>query len=136
MSANISVCDCGSFLPQNMCCEQYLSGKSTPATAEALMRSRYTAFTVGNVDYLYETYADDWKKKHSKVQFLQDFTQMDWEGLEVLAIFQGSGKFDTGEVEFVAHYRYNGLSFSVHERSFFQKEDGQWRYVGEVISKS
>ncbi|MFN5454117.1 YchJ family protein, partial [Bradyrhizobium sp.] len=52
-------CPCGSDLPLDRCCGPYLSGDATPPTAEALMRSRYTAYTRGDIGYIAATLAVD-----------------------------------------------------------------------------
>ena len=51
----MSLCPCGSGRPYEECCETYIEGRETAPTAEALMRSRYAAHTLGKYDYLNET---------------------------------------------------------------------------------
>ncbi|NER81006.1 MAG: zinc chelation protein SecC, partial [Leptolyngbya sp. SIO1D8] len=53
---NPSLCPCGSQRPFSACCEPYLLGQAIAPTAEALMRSRYTAYCQSNVDYLVATH--------------------------------------------------------------------------------
>ena len=60
-------CPCGGGETLEECCGRYLSGEAKAPTAEALMRSRYTAVTKGQVDYLFETHhpktRDDFDKR-------------------------------------------------------------------------
>jgi SEC-C motif domain protein len=121
-------CQCGSMLPRNMCCELYITGQMAPPTAEALMRSRYTAYTLGNSQYIFDTYVSEWKKERTIESFTKDFSELSWTGLEIIGIFEGGRQHETGEVEFVAHYEWNGQQMTVHERSLFYREDGLWRY--------
>ena len=53
------VCPCGSSKSYSQCCEPFLTGKVNPATAEALMRSRYTAFAKGEIGYIKTTLAPE-----------------------------------------------------------------------------
>ena len=45
-------CPCGSGRAFGACCGPALSGERPAPTAEALMRSRYTAFTLRDTAYL------------------------------------------------------------------------------------
>ncbi len=130
----MSVCVCGSLLPEEKCCLPYIEGHAFPPTALALMRSRYTAFAKGKVDYLYNTYVSQWKKAHPYDDFTRSFEQVEWRELEIVGVQHGGQQEEQGEVEFVAHYRHRGAELSLHERSTFQREEGQWRYVGGVFN--
>lgn len=126
---NITNCPCGSGLQYNICCEPYhLKTKFAP-TAEALMRSRYSAFVVADGDYLYETTLVSKRKGNSKDAYLKSAKNTKWLKLEIVA----SG-FDT--VEFKAFYLNNMFQTEVlHEKSNFKLEDGKWYYVdGEFYS--
>jgi SEC-C motif domain protein len=91
------------------------------------MRSRYSAFAVGEPDYLVRT----WHSTTRPAQVRLDPAQR-WTRLDILFV-DGGGLFDsTGTVEFRAHYRLPGRSGTAHERSRFEREDGQWRYVDGV----
>ena len=48
----MNVCVCGSMKNSELCCAQYIDGEESAPTAESLMRSRYTAYTQGNIDYI------------------------------------------------------------------------------------
>ncbi len=130
----MSFCPCGSLLSERMCCARIISGSSEAATALELMRSRYTAFAKGSVNYLFETYVREWRDNNPYDQFANQFQQVNWQELEIIGVFEGGSQHDTGEVEFVAHYEFRGAELSLHERSAFRKEDGAWRYVGASLA--
>ena len=122
-------CLCGSLLPSELCCEQYVSGAKSAPTAEALMRSRYTAFAQRNAQYLFNTFSKDWREGKTVEEMQKGLSDVHWTGLEIIAIFEGRQQHQTGEVEFVAHYTHQGQSYTLHERSLFVREDGEWRYL-------
>ena len=106
------------------CCGRYLDDfDNTPAPdAESLMRSRYTAFVLEDVEYLKAT----WHVSEQPEQL--DFDPASkWLGLTVKDA-QSTGE-DKAEVEFVARYRVAGRAVRLHERSRFVREDGRWYYV-------
>ncbi|MFI6762336.1 YchJ family protein [Micromonospora sp. NPDC050417] len=118
------LCPCGSTEPYGGCCGRLHRRETTAATAEQLMRSRFSAFSVGDADYLSRT----WHSTTRPARLTLDPRQH-WTRLDVLGAEQG-GLFDTtGTVEFRAHYRESGQTNTVYERSRFVREDGQWVYL-------
>ncbi|MFK3980647.1 YchJ family protein [Micromonospora sp. NPDC050397] len=124
-------CPCGSALPYGECCGRLHGRETTAVTAEQLMRSRFSAFAVGDAAYLLRS----WHSSTRPARLALDPAQR-WTRLEVLASEQG-GLFDTtGAVEFRAHYRESGRFDTLHERSQFVRENGEWVYLGEVGSSA
>lgn len=118
-------CPCGSGRDEAGCCGRFLSGGAQAPTAEALMRSRYTAFARGDAAYLASTWHPDSRPRRVHVD-----PGRRWVGLDVVAV-AGGGLLDrTGTVEFVAHHDRDGVAGELHEVSAFAKLDGAWRYVG------
>ncbi len=111
-----------------MCCGPLLVGERGAATAEALMRSRYTAFAVGDTDYLRRS----WHSRTRPARLELDPAQR-WLLLEVVRTERGGPFDDIGTVEFIAHYRADGERGSLHEVSRFVREDGAWVYLDGVI---
>jgi SEC-C motif-containing protein len=130
VSATPSRCPCLSGLPYAECCGPLHRGERTAPTAETLMRSRYSAFAVGDAAYLLATWHPSTRPEALE---LDDATR--WRRLDVLAASAG-GPFDrTGTVEFRAHYRDADGAGSLHEVSRFVREDGAWSYVdGDATS--
>ena len=121
------LCPCGLGDPYDACCGRLHRGEAFAATAEQLMRSRYSAFAVGDLDYLLTS----WHPATRPTELALD-DELRWVRLDVQAV-QGGGFLDaTGEVEFEARYRSGGQRGSLHERSRFVRHDGHWAYLGEV----
>jgi SEC-C motif-containing protein len=91
------------------------------------MRSRFSAFSVGDVSYLMET----WHPGTRPVRLELD-PAMRWTRLEIVSA--AGGPFDgDGVVEFRAHYVIAGTAGVLHERSRFVRENGRWLYVDGTI---
>ncbi|MDR3396068.1 MAG: YchJ family metal-binding protein [Pandoraea sp.] len=115
-------CPCGGLAFED-CCARYLERGDIPPTAEALMRSRYTAFVRHNTPYLLDTWAA--RTRPATLDF-DDAPQ--WLGLQVKAHLQRDDNH--AEVEFVARYKVGGRAHRLHERSRFERsDDGRWRYI-------
>jgi SEC-C motif-containing protein len=113
-------CLCGLPEAYESCCGRFLSGAAAAPTAEALMRSRYSAFVRRDAGYLLRT----WHPR-TRPERLELDPRMRWTGLEVLGTTGGSAFHSTGTVTFRASYRGGAL----HERSRFERVDGAWVYV-------
>ena len=117
----------GRALALAACCGRYLGGESLAPDAEQLMRSRYTAFTLGLAPYLLST----WHPSTRPVDLLLD-AGVKWLGLEVRA--HQALDAERAQVEFVARSRLAGRGQRLHERSRFVREAGQWLYVdGDLL---
>ncbi|UUU35067.1 YchJ family metal-binding protein [Streptomyces sp. CA-210063] len=112
-------CPCGLREAYESCCGRYHTGAASAPTAEALMRSRYSAFVVRDEAYLLRTWHP--RTRPASVDF---DTTMRWTGLEILDTHDGSPFHTTGTVTFRASFRGG----SMHERSRFERVDGAWVY--------
>ena len=122
------LCPCGNANKEYTdCCAVYLKGCKDPTTAEALMRSRYTAYTLDNEDYLLSTWHPSTRPDLLK---LADGPHKKWLGLRV-SRHEQTGK-DHSVVEFVARYKVGGCAHRLHEISRFVCESGRWFYVDGV----
>ena len=122
-------CPCESGKPYNICCEP--AHNSTPApTAEALMRSRYTAYVLGLEAYLLKTWATQTRPAALN---LADDTATKWLGLQVKRAENTSET--TAIVEFVARYKICGKAERLHEISQFVCVDGCWYYLAGNTEK-
>ncbi|WP_082053831.1 YchJ family protein [Methyloterricola oryzae] len=117
-------CPCGSGLLLSACCGPYLAGVSAPATAQALMRSRYTAYVMGDEEYL----LDSWHPASRPSQLHLKDEGIQWEGLELLRCAQGLESDLSGEVEFIARFRQGGTLQGMRELSRFERVQGRWYY--------
>ncbi len=128
-----TLCPCGSGKPFAFCCEPALNGRKPAKTAEALMRSRYTAFALGAIDYLISTTASRMRGPQD-AELLSEQTQVTtWVRLEIIDTDKGGPEDQTGIVEFNATFDSPEGSAILHERSNFERENGRWVYTdGEV----
>lgn len=115
----------GRALPYAQCCGRYVPAfDTTPAPdAEALMRSRYSAFVLGRADYLLAT----WHPSRRPAELVLE-SGVKWLGLELRQhrVIDASH----AEVEFVARQRdRSGRAVRLHERSRFVRDNGRWYYV-------
>lgn len=123
-------CPCGTGLNYGECCGRFHSGAVHAPTAEALMRSRFTAFAVGDADYLLRTWDPDTRPTRLNLDVGLTFYRLDILGTS------GGGPFDTtGRVKFQAFYK--GAASGVQEEdSAFRKVAGRWLYAaGEVTEE-
>ncbi len=124
----MSDCPCGSGLAYAECCEPLHTGARPAASAEALMRSRYSAYVKGVIPYLGETLHPNHRDDYDEQATRRWAAKADWQGLEVRNVAPGEGP-DEESVEFVAHFREEGKPHRHHEIGRFHRDDGRWYYV-------
>ena len=120
-------CPCGLPAAYADCCGALHAGRARAATAEQLMRSRYSAFVVRDAGYLLRSWHSP--ARPPRVDFDPDVT---WTGLEIVRTTGGSAFHTEGTVEFRARYRVGGAAGEQHEDSRFVREGGSWVYAGEA----
>ncbi|WP_250532812.1 YchJ family protein [Caballeronia sp. AZ10_KS36] len=113
------------------CCGRFIDGGAFPANAMELMRSRYTAYVLGDTAYLRATW--DAKTCPPDLDASGDGTR--WLGLQIKRHTVIDG--DREEVEFVARYKVGGRAHRLHEASrFIRNAEGHWIYIdGDSIEK-
>ena len=118
-----AACPCGSGILFNLCCEPYIKHNVLPVSAEALMRSRYTAYTLADAKYIIETTHPSKRYLHSKREILAWAKENEWLGLSILF---SSFK----EVKFQAVFKDRDGEICKHiELSTFSALGGKWYYV-------
>jgi len=122
-------CHCGSGRPYADCCGPIIEGGQAAATAEALMRSRYSAYVVGAIDHLGDTLHPEHRGDWDRDATARWASQSEWLGLEIRDVEGGGENDDEGIVEFVANFTEQGAHKVHHERSRFSRQDGRWYYV-------
>ena len=123
----MSNCYCGSNSSFVNCCQPYIKGIQKVPTAEALMRSRYSAYATGAADYLVATTHISTRKFHKKSDILEWSKSNQWIKLEVLTSTKTT-------VKFKAYYLDYQLKAQIHEEfSTFVLENGSWFYVEGAI---
>lgn len=123
----MKLCPCGSLQHYTACCGLYLEQGNLPETPEQLMRSRYTAFTREDWDYI---------KNTMKGKALSTFNEHNnqsphlWITLKIIHCHQETP--DTGSVEFIASYLKNSHIQAIHEKSEFRREAEKWFYIDGI----
>lgn len=129
-------CPCGSDRNFDACCGPVLGGQPA-VTAEALMRSRYTAYVQRNLDHIAATNAAAIGSAFDRASAEESARDIEWLGLDIVDVVAGGAEDDTGQVEFRARFSRLGQDFIHHEAATFHREDGHWVYAeGRVNPKS
>lgn len=126
---NTNNCPCGSHKSYDDCCGLYISNKESAPTAEALMRSRYSAYVKEVFSYVYDTYHSNTKQHFTLAAIEAQSKEITWLGLRIIETEKGQENDDTGVVKFSASHHINDKTHFLNERSFFSREGGQWRYI-------
>jgi len=123
-------CPCGNALPYADCCARYHAGPQhlQAPTAQALMRSRYSAFVMGLHDYLLAT----WHPSTRPASLDDDPPGLRWLGLVVKS--EQHLDADHASVEFVARSKLGGRAHRLHELSRFVREGARWLYLDGNIA--
>ena len=123
-----ALCPCGSGAPLDSCCGRYHAGLAAPS-AEALMRSRYSAYVLELVDYLVGTTLPAQQAALDRESIRQWSAQSTWLGLEVKRAEQMAGNPEHAWVTFEAHWRDADAAHSHEERSAFVRHDQRWYFI-------
>jgi SEC-C motif domain protein len=121
-----AACPCGGSA-YIACCGRYIDDKEIAPTAEALMRSRYTAYTLRREDYVLAT----WHTRTRPASLsLADDSETEWLGLDVKRRVVDATDTNRAIVEFVARFKVGGgRAERLHEISRFVRDDNQWFYL-------
>jgi SEC-C motif-containing protein len=122
-------CPCGNNKTYQECCQVAHKSIANVKTAEQLMRSRYTAFTMGDGDYLIKSHHFTTRPTQEKENMVKWAKSVNWMGLDILNKTKGLDKDAEGTVEFKAHFLENGMQQVIHENSKFIKHKGLWMYL-------
>lgn len=119
------LCPCGSGETYDACCGPVVRNERWADTAEELMRSRYTAYVLDDVDHLFRTW-----HPATRPDDLESLAHVEWTGLEIVEVVDGGPADEEGVVEFRASHRGGVL----HERSRFVRRAGRWVYLDGVTT--
>lgn len=128
------MCYCGTALDYDQCCGEFIEQGAIPNTAEKLMRSRYSAFVVKNMIYLFNTHDPQTRDQFDLKSNADWAGSVEFTRLEVLNAKQEANK---ALVEFRAHFRdlKTGITSTHHELSKFRQQKGVWYFrEGKLIA--
>jgi SEC-C motif domain protein len=128
----MNTCPCGSGKAYGDCCEPIINGTHPAQTAEQLMRARYSAHAVAQMDFIFESVHPDHRKGYDHQGTKEWAENSEWLGLEIIGAQEGGPEDETGQVEFIAHYRDGGVIHDHHECAMFQRKDGVWLFTDGV----
>lgn len=123
-------CYCGSLKTYTNCCEKAHKNIKEAQTAEALMRSRYSAFVLANGDYLMESHHESTRPISEQIAIVKWAKSVEWIKLDILKTTKGGPHDTEGTVTFQAHFYERGKTDIIYEKSAFVKENNHWLYLG------
>ena len=127
MTENNQTCPCGSGSSFETCCEPIIKGERESETAEELMRARYSAFVTGAIDFIVSS-THTRTRNEIDLSFIREWSQSStWRGLQIIET--KSVDDSKAFVSFEAQYTQGGQDHSHREKSVFEREDGEWRFV-------
>ena len=128
-------CVCGSGLEDTKCCAPILAGEKSAPTAEALLRSRYSAYVTGNLDYLEATCSPTALKEFDRLDAERFIEKAKWQGLDIKRTEAGCETDQTGTVECFFYCTYDGDKYVQHEiAQFVRGEKGNWLFENSEIN--
>ena len=128
-------CPCSSGKDYASCCEPILTQKLKAKTAEQLMRSRYTAYALGKVDWIVDSQSPDGRAFVDRQATEQWSSRATWHKLEILECKDGGEHDNEGFVDFKAYYTIAGEDITHQEVASIRKEDDTWYFVDGVEVK-
>jgi SEC-C motif-containing protein len=127
MTEDNKTCPCGSAAVFTDCCEPVINGTRESETAEELMRARYSAFVTGAIDFIVSSTHSRTIKEVDRA-FIREWSETStWRGLQILETKQVND--NKAYVSFEAQFTQNGKDENHREKSLFEREHGQWRFV-------
>lgn len=126
-------CPCTSKKPYDRCCGPFHAGTAAPETAELLMRSRFSAYALGKVDYLIATRPEAKRAEENRDELIQYCKSVQCVGLKIVSKEKGGPADETGVVTFHASLQAQGRRSLHIETSAFARENGKWVYVDGVV---
>jgi SEC-C motif-containing protein len=126
-------CPCGSGISLEQCCGHYHDGTPAPS-AETLMRSRYSAYALGRVDYLLATTLPAQQAKLDREAISAWSLQSTWLGLEVESSELIGAQPEHAFVTFTAHWHDGSGEHSHRERSSFVQHQGRWYFIDPTVT--
>lgn len=117
-------CSCGSNISFEKCCGPILNA-DLATTAEALMRSRYSAFVHRKLDHVERTNAPEIAKDFNRAEAERLAEECEWHGLQILHVKETG---DNAQIEFVIKFKRDGQDMAQAELASFRRENGQWLY--------
>lgn len=125
-----NLCYCGSNISFEECCKPIIEGTKSASTAQALMRSRYSAHVIVDAKYIIDSTHISTRGNQSKIEIEAWAKNCTWQKLEIISTYKGLENDSEGEVEFKAHFIDVNKNPQIHhEKSIFKKTNDTWYFV-------
>jgi SEC-C motif-containing protein len=125
----MDLCPCGSTAAYEECCKPLIQGERTAATAEQLMRSRYSAYVKKEIGYILTSLHPDNRAGYDENSTRAWAESADWHGIKILKTIGGNAEDSEGQVEFVVSFTEKETRQEHHELSTFKKQGGTWYFA-------
>lgn len=125
----MTTCPCGSGAAYSECCERIISGSQPAATAEQLMRARYSAYVAVEMDFIFESTHPEHRHDYDHAGTKEWAETAEWLGLEIINTSRGGVDDTVGEVEFIARFKEKDILREHHEAGQFKRKDGCWHFT-------
>ncbi len=130
----MDTCPCGSKLAYEECCGPLINNERPAATAEQVMRARYSAYARAEIGYLLLSLHPDHRSDFDEKSTRTWSESSEWHNLEIVKTEDGRPEDSEGRVEFIASFTEKGVRKDHHEMASFVKKDGIWYFMsGEVV---
>lgn len=126
------LCKCGSNKSYKLCCEPIHQNIKLAKSPLDLMKSRYTAYVLADINYLMQSHHSSTRPTQEREEILQWTKSVNWLKLEILD--SNISNQNEGFVTFKASYKENGLESTIFEKSRFVKENDHWTYIDGIHS--
>jgi SEC-C motif-containing protein len=132
----MNICPCGSTLAYEACCQAIIKGQRSAETAEQLMRSRYSAYVMKEIDYILSSLHPDHRADYDEQSSRAWAESAEWQGIKIVKTIGGGPADSEGQVEFVVSYAEKGVKQEHHEISSFKKAGDTWYFTtGKTVAK-
>lgn len=119
-------CSFGTKQAYDHCCGLYIEKKQIPSTALCLMRSRFSAYALNNIDYIASTMRGAPRQGFSKKKLLLENADIQWHSLAIIDATDNTVDFEAIYIDSA------GEAHTMHERSLFKQTNNRWFYIGIV----
>jgi len=134
MELRMDICPCGSEMKYAECCRPLISGERRAETAEQVMRARYSAYVMKEMEYILTSLHPDHRSDHDEKSSRAWAERAVWHGIEINNKVKGGPTDSEGQVEFTVSFTENGTRHEHHEWSTFKKDNGIWYFeTGKVL---
>jgi SEC-C motif-containing protein len=125
----MKLCPCGSGQSYDECCRPLIAGERPAATAEQLMRSRYSAYVEKQIPYLRSSLHPEHRKDYDEKSSREWAESAEWLGLQIVETSGGGPDDEAGDIEFIAAFSVQGERQEHHERAHFERVGANWYFV-------